>query len=77
MLSLADLAQHFCRIILMKHSFLFLPHIEMFFSYGKQYRYIFFCHYVSFAEDRVFHDSRNDLGNVVTKHTADRILCSD
>ena len=77
MLSLADLAQHLCRIIFMKHAFLLLPYIEVFFSYRKQYRYIFFCYNVSFAEDRILHNSRNNLSNVVAKHTADRILCSD
>ena len=77
MLSLADLAQHLCRIIFMKHAFLLLPYIEVFFSYRKQYRNVLFCHYMSFTEDRILHNSRNNLGNVVAKHTADRILCSD
>ena len=61
----------------MKHPFLFFPHIQMLFSNGKENRNIVLCHYMSFSKNRIFYYPRDDLRNIMAKHTAHCILGLD
>ena len=59
-LTLAKVKKDLRRFIFMEHVLIFFPYIEVILTHGKQYRNIFFCHDMTFPEDRslglVFYD---------------------
>ena len=61
--------------IFMKNRVIFFPDVNMIFSDTQKYRDIFLRDNVPLAENRVFCDTFNDLGNVVAENLTDRIFC--
>lgn len=61
--------------IFMKNRVIFFPDVNMIFSDTQKYRDIFLRDNVPLAENRIFCDTFNDLGNVVAENLTDRIFC--
>lgn len=60
-LVLADLAQHFCRIVFVQHVLVVFPHINMVFPHAEQHGDIFFFDDMALAEHGVLGDALEDL----------------
>ena len=62
----ADAVQNLRGFILMENTLLLFPYIEMFLSYRKKKRNIFFFYDVAFFEENTFLFVFDDLCNVMT-----------